>query len=197
MKKGLDVKDLINVGLFTVLIFLFTFAGGMIGLVPVMMPFVPFICGLLAGPVYMLFAAKIKKPGMLFIQQMLIALVFIATGHGPWGLLTAPIGALLGEWMLKKGDYASIKHARRAFVLSTLSGLGNFLPIFFTREAYVKHLLDSGYGQEYADKMMRAMPNWSLAPIVLLGLIGVYIGCTIGIAILRKHFVKAGMVEGV
>ncbi|HCJ57250.1 MptD family putative ECF transporter S component [Lutispora sp.] len=197
MNKKLNVKDLINVGLFTVLIFIFTFIGGMIGFIPVLMPVVPFVGGLLAGPASMLFATKIKKRGMLFIEQMIIAIIFVVMGHGPWMLLTAVLGGILGELMLKKGNYNSVNHARTAFTIATISGLGNWLPIFFARDKYIEQMLQMGYGQDYATKMMSVLPNWSLIPITLLGMLGTYIGCTIGIAILKKHFVKAGMAKGV
>ncbi|MDQ0149382.1 MptD family putative ECF transporter S component [Eubacterium multiforme] len=194
-KEKLNVKDLINIGLFTVLIFAFTFVGGMIGFVPVLMPLVPFVSGVLSGPVSILFATKIKKAGMLFIEQMIIAVIFVVMGHGPWMLLTAAVGGVLGEFILKKGKYKSIKYARFAFVVATLSGLGNWLPIFFAREAYIKQMIDLGYGQEFADKMMSVLPNWSLLPIIISGMFGMYVGCTIGIKMLKKHFVKAGMVK--
>ncbi|MEG2419559.1 MAG: MptD family putative ECF transporter S component, partial [Eubacterium sp.] len=115
MRQKLNVKDLINVGLFTVLIFIFTFVGGMIGFIPVLMPLVPFTCGLLSGPVDMLYATKIRKPGMLLIEQIIIAILFVVTGHGPWMLATAAVGGLIGECILKKGHYSSIKYARLAF----------------------------------------------------------------------------------
>lgn len=195
MDNKLNVKDLINVGLFTILIFIFMFIGGMIGFIPILMPIVPFVGGLLSGPVSMLFASKIKKPGMLFIEQIIIALIFVFMGHGPWMLATAIIGGLLGEIILKKGQYGSIKYARLAFVVASLSGLGNWLPIFLAREKYMERLIELGYGQDYADKMISVLPSWSLVPIILLGMLGVYIGCTIGIAMLKKHFIKAGMVK--
>lgn len=197
MKKKLDVKDLINTGLFTVLTFIFTFIGGMIGFIPILMPLVPFVGGLLSGPVSMLFATKIKKAGMLFIQQIIIAIIFVAMGHGPWMLLTASLGGLLGELVLKKGSYSSIKYARWAFSVVSLSMVGNWIPIFLGREKYIEQMLQMGYGQDYAERMMSVLPNWSLVPITILGMLGAYIGCTVGIAILKKHFVKAGMTKGV
>ena len=197
MNKNLNVKDLINVGLFTVLIFIFIFIGGMIGFIPVLMPIVPFVGGLLAGPVSMLFATKIKTRGMLLIEQLIIAILFVVMGHGPGMLLTALAGGMLGEILLKKGSYCSVKHARLAFTVAALSGIGNWLPIFFARDKYIDQMLQMGYGQVYAAKMMSVLPNWSLAPITLLGMLGTYLGCTIGITILKKHFVKAGMTKEV
>lgn len=52
-----------------------------------------------------------------------------------------------------------------------------------------------GYGEEYTQKMMSVLPNWTLPVIIVLGMLGAYIGCTIGIKMLKKHFVKAGMAE--
>lgn len=108
----LNVRDLVNVGLFSVLIFIATFLSGMIGFIPVLMPVVPFVYGIVSGPVYMLYFTKIKKAGMLFIQTIVVTLAFVATGHGPWVLLTAVIGGLLGEVVLRNGRYKSVKHAR-------------------------------------------------------------------------------------
>ena len=173
----LNVRDLVNVGLFSVLIFIATFLSGMIGFIPVLMPVVPFVYG------------------MLFIQTIVVTLAFVATGHGPWVLLTAVIGGLLGEVVLRNGRYKSVKHARLAFSVQSIYGLGNWLPIYFARDAYIRQMLDMGYGEEYTQKMMSVLPNWTLPLIV--GMLGAYIGCTIGIRMLKKHFVKAGMAEEV
>ena len=126
----LNVRDLVNVGLFSVLIFIATFLSGMIGFIPVLMPVVPFVYGIVSGPVYMLYFTKIKKAGMLFIQTIVVTLAFVATGHGPWVLLTAVIGGLLGEVVLRNGRYKSVKHARLAFSVQSIYGLGNWLPIY-------------------------------------------------------------------
>ena len=193
----LNVKDLINVGLFTVIIFMATFVSGMVGFIPVLMPIIPFIGGIITGPIYMLYSTKIKKVGMFFITQMIISFMFIVTGHGFWILLTAVLGALVTEYILKKSEYKSPKKARLAFALGvTISGLGNWIPIFFAREQYYEKMISQGYGKEFADTMMSVLPLWAFVPVVLLGMLGIYIGCTIGISILKKHFEKAGMIEG-
>ena len=102
-----------------------------------------------------------------------------------------------GEVVLRNGRYKSVKHARLAFSVQSIYGLGNWLPIYFARDAYIRQMLDMGYGEEYTQKMMSVLPNWTLPLIVILGMLGAYIGCTIGIRMLKKHFVKAGMAEEV
>lgn len=195
--EKLNVRDLVNAGLFSVLIFITTFLSGMIGFVPILMPVVPLVYGIVSGPVYMLYSTKIKKAGMIFIQTIVITLAFVATGHGPWVLLTAVAAGLLGEAVLRKGRYKSVKYARLAYTVQSIYGLGNWLPIYFARDAYIRQMLDMGYGEEYTQEMMSVLPNWTLPILVILAMLGAYIGCTIGIKMLKKHFVKAGMAEEV
>nr|WP_272953813.1 MptD family putative ECF transporter S component [Streptococcus gallolyticus] len=65
--------------------------------------------------------------------------------------------------------------------------------LYYTCDAYIQRLIDQGYGQAYADKMMSVLPNWTFLPVLLLGAIGGYLGATIGIKMLQKHFKKLGM----
>lgn len=192
--KKLEVKDLIHIGLFSVLIIILTMLGGMIGFIPTLMPLVGFVLGIITGPVYMVYGMKIKKPGMLLIQQVILMLGFVAMGHGIYSLLTAFIGGILGELCLKKGNYQSVKWMRYAFVLASLSGVGNWIPVYFMRDSYITYLIESGYGEQFAMQMMSVLPSWSFPLVILLSMVGMYIGCTFGILMLKKHFVKAGMV---
>ncbi|KYM54277.1 hypothetical protein A2U06_00525 [Fusobacterium necrophorum subsp. funduliforme] len=193
MSKKLEVKDLINIGLFSVLGFIFMMIGSFLAMVPVLMPVVPLAQGILVGPVNMLYSTKIKKRGMVFIQSLLIALVYVAMGHGPWALLTAFVAGVIAEMILNSGEYTNINKARLAFSIAPLCALGNWLPIFISRNEYIKQMIEQGYNQEFIDKMLSVMPNWMIIVMAIGGIIGAYIGCSIGIAFLKKHFKKAGM----
>ena len=194
MDKKLNVKDLVNVGLFSVLAVIFTWCGGMIGFVPALMPAVPFAASLLAGPVNMLYTARIKKPGMVFLQSILISIAFMATGHGPWIVLSFAIFGILGELILKKGEYKSLKYSRLCYSVVGISTIGNFIPIMIARDTYLDNMIKQGMSSEYVAGFAKAMPQWIFIPSALLGAVGAYIGCTIGKKMLRKHFEKAGMI---
>lgn len=187
------VKDLVNAGLFSVLILLAIWLAAMIGFIPVLMPIVPFMCALVSGPVFMLYSTRINKFGMMLILGVIVGLAFTASGHGIHVTLGLPLLALVGEFILRKGGYQSIKHARWAYTVFGLSGGINMLPLYFSRDAYYKNLVETGYGAEYADALFSVLPSWSLVPIAILGMVGAYIGCTIGIKLLKKHFERAGM----
>lgn len=188
------LKDLINAGLFSVLIVVFYWTAGMIGFIPVLMPIVPFVCALFSAPVFMLYSTKIDKFGMILILGIIMGLVFSTSGHGVYVIPGGIIVALLAEYILRKGNYKSINHARWAYTAYALFAISPMLPIFISRDKFAKYLVESGYGQDYADKFMSVVPNWSFPIILILGCIGAYIGCTIGIKMLNKHFKKAGMI---
>ena len=192
--KKMNVKDLINVGLFTVLIGLATMVTSFVGLLPFLMPFIPVFVGLVTGPIFMLYATKIKKPGMFFICEFLCGCLYALTGHGFWTILSYSIGGLIGEFFLWKGKYNSINGARYGISLASISCFGQMLPLYISRTAYEQELI-AQYGAEFAEVCLKWMPMWSFFPILILAVIFAFIGCTIGIKMLKKHFVKAGMVK--
>ena len=194
MNNKLAIKDLVNVGLFSVLNVIFTFVGGMIGLIPVLMPAVPFVAACLAGPVNMLYTTRIRKRGMVFLQCVLMGLVFMGTGHGPWIVGTFIVVGAIGEEILKKGGYRSMKHARWCYSVIGIGTFGNFIPIMIARDAYLNDMVRQGMSKAYVEGFSKAMPQTIFVPSALMGAVGGYIGCTIGMHMLRKHFEKAGMV---
>ncbi|MGT2846597.1 MptD family putative ECF transporter S component [Streptococcus massiliensis] len=192
-QETFTAKDLINAGLFSLLVFVATFIGGMFGLIPVLMPAIPFLCSFIAGPVFMLYSTKIHRFGMILIMGAITGLLFTVTGHGIYILPGIILLSLISEWILKQGHYHSVNHTRWALVVYSIYTVFNFIPIFIGREAYIQKLIDTGYGKKYAEEMMSVLPNWSLIPIVLLGCVGAYLGASLGIKLLNKHFKRAGM----
>ncbi len=192
--EKLSVKDLINAGLFSVLMIMVTWAGGMSGLVIFLIPVMTFIIGILTGPVFMLYSTKIDKFGMIMIMSVVFAIVFGASGHGIYVFLGILLIGFLCEKIMQSGGYKSINKARLAYTVFMLYAFLNFVPIIIAREEYFKQVVESGMSQEYVDAMSAMMPLWALPVITAAGCLGAYIGCTIGIKMLKKHFERANMV---
>lgn len=187
------VKDMVNAGLFSLLILMAIWISAMIGFIPVLMPVVPFICALVSGPIFMLYTTRIHQFGMVLILGIVIGFAFTISGHGIHVTLGIPLLSLLSEYILRKGNYQSINHARWAYTVFGLVGAINMLPIYFSRQAYYDQLIEMGYGAEYGDVLFKVLPTWSFVPIALSAMLGAYLGCSIGIKLLDKHFKKAGM----
>ncbi len=192
--KSFNVKDLVNAGVFSVLCILVTYVGGCIGFIPVLMPFVPMSCAFFGSIVFILYTTRIHRFGMVMILGIIFALVFSMSGHGIYIWIGALLCALISEWILKQGGYKSIRHARWACCAFMLCMMFNFLPLILSRDAYLQQLLDSGYGEEFVEQFSAVLPTWSMLPIAMGTVLGAYIGASLGIRFMKKHFKKANMV---
>ncbi len=192
--KKFTAKDLINAGVFSVLILFTYFLTGVIAHVPFLMPFIPLISGTAAGIPYMLYTTKIKSPGMLSITMAMFMLLFLVSGHGLFVIPGGIIAVILAEIILKKGDYKSIRHAKWSYVAFNIFSSFIFLPIFIARDSLVAQLAERGISPEKIEIMLAYFPNYMFPVIVVLALVGGFISATIGSKVLTKHFKRAGMI---
>ncbi len=189
--KRFTTKDLINAGVFSALILITYLMAAVVFHVPFLMPFMPFGCAITA---YMLYTTKINRVGMLSITMTMFIIFFAVTGHGIFVIPGAILSAIVAEYILYKGKYSSIKHARLSYVAFNFFGGFMFLPLFILKDSVRQRLLNAGKSAEYIEKYFSYFPNYLLPIIIVLSLVGAYIGATIAIKILNKHFKKAGMI---
>ena len=193
MNDKLNVKDLINVGLFTAIYFVAFFVSGMIGYIPVFMPALPFLAPVVGGIPFILYLTRVKKFGMITITGVIMALLMLATGHG-WPVLVAGIiFPFLADLIFKSGGYGSWRKTLLGYCVFSLWILGAMLPMWIMRDSYFAMVRD-GYGDEYADTLMNIMSGGVLAVLPLLAIAGAITGAFIGRGTLKKHFRRAGIV---
>ena len=68
------------------------------------------------------------------------------------------------------------------------------LPMWIMRDTFFEAYRSKGGTDEYINAVMGLTANWMLPVVIVLGLVGGVIGAYLGKAILKKHFVKAGIV---
>ena len=193
MNNKIQAKDLINLGLFTVLYFVLGCCVAIpIGFVPIFLPVLGALWTLITGISFMLFAVRAKKFGMVTIMAILSGLLMGFTGMGFWGVLTGAVFGLLGDLIMKSGSYASVKKTLLGYGVFSLWMVGTYIPMYFMAEQ-ARADFAAGFGQEY-DKVMAVMPMWSIVLVVAAIFLCALLGGLIGKAILKKHFVKAGIV---
>lgn len=190
--NSLKGRDLINIGIYTAIYFVIMMAVAMLGLIPIFLPLLSVIVPILGGIPFMLFLTKVRKPGMVFIMAMIMGIMMLLTGMGPWPLLTCAAAGILSELVLKSGNYKSVKKSILAYGVFSMWIWGNYLPLFTDYEGYFAQR--ESYGQAYIDAVQRLMPVW-MAPVLLAAcfVCGI-IGGNLGRALLKKHFEKAGIV---
>ncbi len=187
----LNGKDLINIGIYGAIYFVILFAVAMLGMIPIFLPLLSVFVPILGGIPFMLFLTKVRKPGMVLITAMIMGVMMLLTGMGPWPLLTCAIAGILAELCLKSGNYRSGSKAVTAYALFSLWIFGNYLPLFTDYEGYFAQRAD--YGQAYIDAVQRLMPLW-MAPVLLVScFVCGMLGGMLGRRLLKKHFEKAGL----
>ena len=112
MNNKLQAKDLINLGLFTVLYFVLGCCVAIpIGFVPIFLPILGALWTLITGIPFMLFLTRVKKFGMVTLMAILSGLLMGLTGMGYWGVPLGLTFGLLGDLILKFGNYKSAKRS--------------------------------------------------------------------------------------
>ncbi len=185
------VKDLINVGVFTVLYMLVVVVCGQLGaLIPIGQIFGPFYIPLLAGIVFMLFLTRVQRFGLVTLMGLLVGLIILATGQPYWTLLIGVVVAPLADFVMRMGDYKRWFNLVVGYVVFSLMLMGTVVPLFFFREAYLERI-GQRHDQAWMDSMVALTPSWMFAVMIVMIIAGAVSGAFLGRAMLKKHFVRA------
>ena len=189
----IGAKDLINIGVFTVLYIVIVMAVAMLGFIPVFVPLMAVLCPVVGGIPFMLFLTRVKKFGMVTLLGPLVGCVMLIGGMGWFGPPCGLLCGFLADLVLRSGGYASAKKSVIANGIFSMLMMGNFLPILMNREGYVATLIAGGYGEEYAQTLMGLLPDWLFPVLLVCCFVFGLVGGLLGRALLKKHFVRAGI----
>ncbi|MGP1618170.1 MptD family putative ECF transporter S component [Peptostreptococcus stomatis] len=192
--EKLKIKDLVTIGVFTVIYFVLMFLSGMIGIVPILYLAYPTVAGIITGIVIMLFMAKVQKPGGLFILGLICSLIVIAMGNTYVILVHALISMAIAEIIRKTGGYKSFKYNMLSFAIFNTWICGFLMQVLLAKDKVIEIAETRGMGYAYIMKLI-ALLNFSSMILVYIGaIVGGIIGAYIGKAFLKKHFEKAGII---
>ena len=192
--EKLKIKDLVTIGVFTVIYFVLMFLSGMIGIVPILYLAYPTVAGIITGIVIMLFMAKVQKPGGLFILGLICSFIVIAMGNTYVILVHALISMAIAEIIRKTGGYKSFKYNMLSFAIFNTWICGFLMQVLLAKDKVIEIAETRGMGYAYIMKLI-ALLNLSSMILVYIGaIVGGIIGAYIGKAFLKKHFEKAGII---
>ena len=192
--EKLRIKDLVTIGVFTVIYFVLFFVAGMVGIIPILYLAYPTLAGLITGIVVMLFMAKVQKPWGLFLLGLICSLIVIAMGNTYIIVIHAVISMVIAELLRKKGEYKSFKYNMLSFAVFNTWICGFLMQILLAKDKVIELAETRGMGHDYIMKLITLL-NFSSMILVYIGaIVGGIIGAYIGKAFLKKHFEKAGII---
>ena len=190
-------KDFVTIGIFTILL--------MVVFVIVSIPFTPFmaviypligvVSAIFTAPIFMLMTYKVAKRGTVLLCNVILGLIYLIMGYVyilPFGIVA---GVLCEVFVWKQGAYRRFWPNTLSFaVFSLWLYVGSsFIPIYVFGTEYYKQLLSSNSESALVHIQFATSPLW-VAITVLATFAAAVVGCLIGRRILRKHFIKAGLI---
>ena len=196
IKKELTVKDLVTVGIFTALFFVFALVGGIFFAPnPVLTFYMPVGSALLCGPVYLLMLAKVRKRFAVTILGAILCVIWFVTGMH-WAMaLGYLIMGIIADLAAGVGKYEDKRFDSLSYILLSLGGTGSYLVFFANPDGWAKTMLGNGTEQSYIDTM-RSTGSALIMIIMLAGtVISAALSAFVGCKMLRKQFEKAGITK--
>lgn len=193
--KMLNGKDMINIGIFTAVYFIINLLiAAIMGFVPLVNMLIPMVSSIILGIPMMLYFTKIKKRGMVFITFLIYGVILSLAGVGMWSLFAGVICALIAEIIIGTGGYKSGARAVCAYAICCVGANANLLQFAFLSEKQMAEKV-AYYGQSYMDKITGYYDHvWMIPLMFFTALAGGVIGGLFGRSVLKKHFLRSGMV---
>ena len=197
--QRLTAKNLVTVGIYSVLIRIILVVPALL-FTPILTIVYPFVCGfgtLLSAPVYLLMAYKVGKRGVMFLFCTVAGLSYLLMGMVymlPYLLIT---GVICEAVMRGKGTYRHFWRNTVGYcVFALLYMCSNYYPIYILGNDYINEMQTS-FGADTVNMILKysSSPIW-IAVALVATTVMTLIGCLLGRKMLKKHFVKAGLISG-
>ena len=198
MSKKLTAKDFILTGALTAVMWIICMIISTIMSVagPVTNVFYPAVVAIPNGIVMMLLLAKVPKKGVFAICGAIQAILFLLVGAFWFIPIALVAGGIICDFLIMGRKKITIKSMVTAYaIFSGIFAFGAICPIKFLQSAFVGAMEKNNIAQEYIDGMLTITSVPMLAVIVAAGLAGGLLGGYIGQKMLKKHFIKAGLVS--
>lgn len=200
MDKKLHAKDFILIGVLTALLwFICMLISGLMSMAgPVTNIFYPSVVAIPNGIVMMLLLAKVPKKGVLTICGTIQGLLFLLVGAFWFIPISLVVGGIVCDFLIMSRKEITAKSMIAAYaIFSGIFAFGAICPIKFLQSAFVGAMVNNGIPQEYIDGMLNITSVPMLFVVVAAGVLGGLLGGLLGQKMLKKHFIKAGLVSEV
>ncbi len=197
--KALKGKDLITIAIFTVIIAVLNMIVGMIIMFinfnVAMISSMAFV-SLISTGIYMLMAAKVKKPGVMLLFGILTGIIHTIMSI-PIMLVIAIVPAIIGELVVsvpKKNNSLVFNAISYGIFNCTYALHGSFIILYMGKERF-RAMGGSMFSEEQTEAALEAAFNGGLILLTIaVTALGCFIGYFIGKKLLKRNFEKAGVI---
>ena len=200
MKKGgtsaIGARDLVSIGVFGALsLLIFFVVGGIAGLTVVgTVANIPIVC-FFTSIVYLLLAAKVKKPGTFLIMGTINVLPGLMAAN-VLGVLGSIAGWAVAEAVATRVGYANRRGLVAAYITGcTLQSALYTLPIYLSATQYLSERQEIlRLTNETMAQFVALFTGPMYVGMVVLTVATSLMGALVSLRVMKKHFEKAGIV---
>ncbi|MGN1170700.1 MAG: MptD family putative ECF transporter S component [Lachnospiraceae bacterium] len=194
-KKRLNARDLIMLGIFNAIaIVCYAVVVALVCTTVMGLFFSTAAAFLVLGTVYMVTVAKVRKRGTYFVCGLIMSVVGLIGGR-----IFTTVGCIAGGVIaeLLVGDYSKVRRVILAYCSYAVAvALGIYLPGFIMGAEYIAKMgAKRGMTLETAQSYMGLYTPTMLAIVIGSNIVAALVGALIGRKVLKKHFIKAGLVK--
>lgn len=190
----LSARDLLRIAIFSVVFIAVGYAIGMLGFVSPVLWLLSIPASILVnGITYLLFVSRVRHAGMVTLFGIVVALFYLLGGNS----LIAAAGeialGILADLLLLFGSYRSVWASILSYTVFGLADVMPFVPPLFDQGAYFTAEDWPDMGSGYAPVAEWLLSLQGLGVLALVCAAAAFLGGLLGAAMLRKHFVRAGL----
>ncbi|MSU86092.1 MptD family putative ECF transporter S component [Streptococcus dysgalactiae] len=196
--KQLTIKDIMTTGAFAALYFICVGLGTLIGLFfdrSGNMLYAPAFAALLGGTVYFLLIAKLQKFGPVTLLGLVMGGFFFLSGHFFAAMFPSLIFGFLADVIASLGKYKSKVLNNLSYLIFAFVNSGPILLMWLLKDAYVESLLARGKDMAYINRVMYDFSFGHVTWFIGTVLVGALLGSAFAHYLLRKHFMKSGLLS--
>jgi energy-coupling factor transport system substrate-specific component len=189
-------KDLITIAVLSLIFYaIYILVGSLLWISIVLNPFCVAASILPGGIVWTYMRAKVPKRFGILLQAVLLATICFVAGSG-WFVSTGLlVGGALAELVSGVGKYKSFKWNIAGYAAFAVAlNLGNYSLMLIARDYYYEYCLQVGFEPGLAEALIGAVNGPVLLLSTTLTAVSAVAGMYLGRAMLKKHFMKAGIV---
>lgn len=165
------------------------------GMSPVTNPLYAIIAAIPVGIVYMLMLAKVPKHGVFTVAGIVYGALFLAMGCF-WFVVLCFVAASVVADAVMWPNSRSVTRMSVAYAVS-VAGLsfGYNGAIVLMRDTFNEVMVKNGIPAEYSAALNAFVSDPMLAVLTAAAFLVALLGAYVGRRVLKKHFVRAGLVQ--
>lgn len=194
-ENKLQVKDYINIGIFSAILMVLYLIAGITNLTPATYLLYSPMTALLGAIPFMFINLKVPKRGAILVFAIVPFLYFMLLS-GTEGMIVAlffVIFAIIAEMIMGK-DRKNLKKLIVSYIFfSSWNAVGGQFRLFVFTDAYLDFGRKSGLSDLYIEylRVHATLRNWII--IIVVSIIASIIGMFVSKLIFKKHIIKAGI----